>query len=331
MQTRAMLRRTMTSARTICLALQGGGALGAFTWGVLDALLRGGVRFEALSGASAGAVNAVVLADALIDGDAEEAREKLTRFWRKISNAFPWSGSFAAPAALAAFDLMPIPPSPARLNPFGLNPLRDLLAEIDFPRLRRKSPVQLFVAATRVEDGRARIFHTHEMTLEAVLASACLPQLQQAVEIDGEAYWDGGYSANPPIMELVRATRSPDLVVVELTTPLPSNGESRGKQIEKRLRDFALSAPLQRELDTLLDLQRMCRAEPAARSRLAHHLKALRLHRISAQAHLAAAANSNPFDLNWTELTRLSDSGRSVAEAWMRDELDPGAAAAGRA
>lgn len=325
-----MVQRTMTSPRTLCLALQGGGALGAFTWGVLDTLLRGGARFEGLSGASAGAVNAVVLANALIDGDAEHACEKLSRFWRKVSNAFPLSGSFAAPAALAAIDLMPIAPSPARLNPFGLNPLRDLLAdEIDFARLRRSSPVQLFVSATRVEDGRARIFHTHEISLEAVLASACLPQLQQAIEVDGEAYWDGGYSANPPIMELVRATRAPDLVVVELTTPLPSNGEASGKLIERRLRDFALSAPLQRELDTLLDLKRMCLAERAARSRFAHRLKALRLHRISAQPHLAATANPNALDLNWTELKRLSQRGAAVADAWMRDVLNSGAAAAG--
>jgi len=296
--------------------------LGAFTWGILDAFLRDGLRFEAISGASAGAVNAVVLADALAEGDAAHAREKLSRVWRKLSNAFPLSGTLAAPAALAAFDMLPFPLSPARLNPFGLNPLRDVLdQEIDFARLRRTSPVQLFISATRVEDGRARIFHTNEITLESVLASACLPQLQQAVEIDGAAYWDGGYSANPPIMELVRATRSPDVVVVELTTPLPSNGESRAKLIEKRLRDFALSAPLQRELDTLADLQRMCHADRAARSRLAHRLRALRLHRISAQEHLAAAIGSNALDLNWTELRRLAESGGRIAEHWMRGEL----------
>jgi len=319
-----MLRRTMKPPRSVCLALQGGGALGAFTWGILDAFLRGGLRFEALSGASAGAVNAVVLADGLLEGDAALAREKLSRFWRKLSNAFPLSGSLAAPAALAAFELLPIPQSPTRLNPFGLNPLRDVLdEEIDFARLRRQSTIQLFISATRVEDGRARIFRTDEITLETVLASACLPQLQQAVEIEGAAYWDGGYSANPPIMELVRATRSPDLLVVELTTPLPSNGESRAKLIEKRLRDFALSAPLQRELDTLADLQRMCLEDRAARSRLAHRLRALRLHRISAQAHLAAAIGPHTLDLNWTELTRLSESGSRVGERWIRGELDP--------
>ncbi|HEY0648756.1 patatin-like phospholipase family protein [Phenylobacterium sp.] len=312
----------MKPARSVCLALQGGGALGAFTWGLLDACLRDGLRFEGISGASAGAVNAVVLADALTEGDADHAREKLSRVWRKVSNAFPLSGTLAVPAALAALDLLPIPLSPTRLNPFGLNPLRDVLEqEIDFARLRRESPVQLFISATRVDDGRARIFHTGEITLEAVLASACLPQLQQAVEIDGAAYWDGGYSANPPIMELVRATRSPDLLVVELTTPLPSNGESRAKLIEKRLRDFALSAPLQRELDTLEDLQRMCRADRAARSRLAHRLRALRLHRISAQAHLAAAIGSNALDLNWTELMRLAESGGRIGEHWMRNDL----------
>lgn len=312
----------MTSPRSLCLALQGGGALGAFTWGILDALLRAGIRFEAFSGASAGAVNAVVLADGLVEGDAAHARQKLTRVWRKLSNAFPLSGSLAAPAALAAFDLLPIPHSPTRLNPFGLNPLRDVLhEEVDFERLRRQREIQLFISATRVEDGRARIFRTEEITLESILASSCLPQLQQAVEIDGEAYWDGGYSANPPIMELVGATQSPDLLVVELTTPRPSNGESRGKLIEKRLRDFALSAPLLRELDTLEDLQRLCREDRAARSRLAHRVRRLSVHRISAQAHLAAVIGPNALDLNWSQLTRLSKSGETVAESWLSGAL----------
>ena len=196
--------------------------------------------------------------------------------------------------------------------------MRDLLrGEVDFDRLQRESPVRLFIAATRVGDGSARIFQTPEVTLEAVLASACLPQFHDAVEIDGEAYWDGGYSANPPIMELVRATRSRDLLVVELTTQLLSGPEPRGKHIEQRLREFALGASLQRELDTLLDLQRMCVAEPAARSRLARRLRALHVHRLSAQAHLPEAPGLNAQDLTWHGLSRLADSGTAAGERWL--------------
>lgn len=307
----------MSPTRSVCLALQGGGALGAFTWGVLDALLRRDIAIEAISGASAGAVNAVVLADGLLDGGPKQAREKLSGFWRALSDTFPAGGSSAAAAALGALDLLSMRPSPALVNPFGLNPLRDLLHEkIDFERLRRESPVALFIAATRVSDGGARIFRTQEVTLEVVLASACLPQFHEAVEIDGEAYWDGGYSANPPIMELVQATRSRDLLVIELTTPRPTGGEARGKQIELRLRDFALGASLQRELDTLLDLQRMCRAEPAAGSLLARRLRTLRVHRISAQAHLMDAPGPNALDMTWSGLRRLAENGAAAAEGW---------------
>ena len=308
--------------------MQGGGALGAYTWGVLEALLREGLPIEAVSGASAGAVNAVVLADGLMSGGRDRALEKLSQFWRCVSDTFAPPGSSAAMAALSAFDLLPMRPSPALMNPFGLNPLRDLLRkEVDFDRLRRESPVKLFISATRVRDGRARIFHTDEVTLEAVLASACLPQIHDAVQIDGEAYWDGGYSANPPLMELVRATKARDLLLVELTAPPASSG-SGGKEIDRRLRDFALNASLQRELDTLLDLQRMCIAEPAARSSLGRRLRALRVHRLSAHSDDVVAASS-PLDLSWVGLSRLADTGRGAGERWIAtDYREAGAAGA---
>ena len=296
---RALPRLLPEKVKSINLALQGGGAQGAFTWGVLYALLRHGLEPEAASGASAGAVNAVVLADGLLDGGPEGAREKLSRFWRKLSDIIFLGGSPPALAAFGAMDLLAVRPSPALLNPFGLNPLRDLLREeIDFDRLQRQSPIRLFIAATRVEDGSARIFRTEEVTLEVVLASACLPQFHEAVEIDGEAYWDGGYSANPPIMELVRATRSRDLLVVELTTKKPSTS----------------TEPLQ---DTLLDLKRMCVAEPAARSRLARRLRTLRVHRLSAHAYLPEAPGLNGVDLTWSGLSRLAESGAAASERWI--------------
>jgi NTE family protein len=301
---------------SVCVALQGGGALGAFTWGVLEGLLQRGVRIEAASGASAGAVNAVVLADGLAEGGPPRAAEKLAEFWRRTSQAYTLGGAPAL-AALAALDLFPTRPSPILTNPLGLNPLRDVLREtVDFERLRQASPVRLFVSATRVKDGRARIFRTEELTLDTVLASACLPQFQQPVEIDGEAYWDGGYSANPPLMELVRASRSPELLVVELTGAADVEPGPGGRMIEQRLRGFALGASLQRELDTLAELQRTVAADPAARSKLARRLRGLHVRRLSAQAY---APEANALDPSWDALRRLADCGCAAASEWLSE------------
>ena len=189
--------------RSLSLALQGGGSHGAFTWGVIDRLLRDDrVDFDAISGASAGAVNAVLLADGMARGDRAETRARIERFWRHISTAAIPFGTGLAVAHM--IDLSSRMASPYQLNPLGINPLRDLLgAEIDFATLRARSPVRLLVAATNVRNGRLRLFRNHEITVDAVLASACLPFFHHAVEIDGECYWDGAYSANPPLRQLI--------------------------------------------------------------------------------------------------------------------------------
>src|ERR1700676_1480129 len=191
----------------IDLALQGGGSHGAFTWGVLDRLLEEPqLRIVAISGTSAGAMNAAVLADGWTDGGAEGARASLEKYWRRVSRAAAFSPLQRSPLdrfmgrwtldtspAYIAMDLMSRLLSPYDLNPLGLNPLREILAEsIDFDRLAR-SPIKLFITATSVRTGRGRIFRNGEITPDVLLASACLPTMYQAVEIDGEAYWDGGY------------------------------------------------------------------------------------------------------------------------------------------
>jgi NTE family protein len=314
MHNRSPPQRNMGAAASVCLALQGGGALGAFTWGVLEALLQREIPIEAASGASAGAVNAVVLADGLAEGGPEQALRKLATFWRRTSQAYSLGGA-PAWAALATFDFLSAQPSPILTNPLGLNPLRDVLRDtVDFERLRHASPVRLFVSATRVRDGRARIFPTEELTLEAVLASACLPQFHDAVEIDGEAYWDGGYSANPPILELVRGSQSPELLVVELTSGSYADLPPAGRMIEQRLRGFALGASLERELDTLAELQRLIEDDPAAKSQIAHRLRGLKVRRISAQAY---APDASALDSSWNALRRLADGGAAAAERWI--------------
>ena len=210
------------SIRGLSLGLQGGGSFGAFTWGVLDRLLEEeALQFDMVSGASAGAVNAVVLAAGLAEGGPQAARRKLQRVWERVSLIGPLSGSSVAHAAAAALG-SPALASPYQFNPFGINPLRDILEdEVDFAHLRAASPTRLLIAATRVRDGRARLFRETELDVDHVLASACLPFMQQAVEIDGEAYWDGGYSANPPLRQLVLDTNARNILLVRL---LPEAG-----------------------------------------------------------------------------------------------------------
>lgn len=311
----------------VSLALQGGGSLGAFTWGVLDRLLEEkDLAFDAISGTSAGAVNAVVLADGLARGGRGVARERLERVWRRISNAAVLT-SFGARAPLlggalafaaAALDLSTHLLSPYQFNPLAFNPLRDILAEeVDFDRLRSASPVRLLVAATRVRDGGLQLFREQAISLEAMLASACLPLLFHAVAIDGEWYWDGGYTSNPPLVQLTAISQAPDVILVQLT---PTEYEGRptfSPEIVKRLAHISFNSPLLKELETLSSLQRLGEQEDYFSPPVRRRLLSLRLHRIAAEDALPGHLGTNGLDLDWSFLTRLRDSGRAAAESWL--------------
>ncbi len=268
------------TARHIALALQGGGAHGAYTWGVLDTLLADG-RFypAALSGASAGALNAALLADGWMHNGAEGARDSLRRFWQTL--AASWQANTSASLLEGLMQLSHFW-TPAQLNPLGYDPLRQLLQDcIDFSRLVH-SPMQLFIAATHVESGRLKLFQTRELTVEHLQASACLPQLHRTVWIDGQAYWDGGLSANPPLFPLLYQTALPDIVLVTLVPqqwpPLPDSAAAT----ERRLHDISFASSLHTELQGLA----MARHEAArglfAWGRLERQLRRLRLHHIDA-------------------------------------------------
>ena len=199
------------------LALQGGGAHGAFTWGVLARLLEAGIRIEGISGASAGALNAVVLAAGWLRGGAAGAAQALDELWREIGRLAQLSPLRAGGLTQMAADFAAQYLSPYQLNPLGANPLRAVLERlVDFERLRAADTPRLFIAATNVATGRARIFRNPELSVDAVLASTCLPQLHPAITIDGEPYWDGGFSANPPLIALVEGSRARDLVLVQI-------------------------------------------------------------------------------------------------------------------
>ncbi len=235
------MRKTLAT-----LALQGGGSHGAFTWGVLDQLLEDGrVDIAAVSGASAGAMNAVALAYGGLLGGREGARQALKDFWDAVAASAPpnfipidWSqtdGLQVKPTpAFSAYLSMVRFFAPYQLNPFDLNPLRDILAaQIDFDRLRTECRLDLFIATTRVNTGTLRIFRTRELSLEVLLASACLPAVHKTVMIDGEGYWDGGLTANPPLYPLLHECDARDVIAV-LLHPL-----SLAPRTDNRQRDFA--------------------------------------------------------------------------------------------
>jgi NTE family protein len=309
-------------ARTVSLALQGGGSFGAFAWGFLDRLLEeDDLSFDSVSGASAGALNAVLLADGLAAGGPDEARRRLARFWRGIGHAphLP-AGAGQLPGVAALFELSTRLASPYQFNPLGLNPLRGkLLEEVDFARLREESPVRLLIAATRVKDGGLRIFREDEMTVEAVLASSCLPFLHHATEIDGEAYWDGGYSANPPIRQLVIDSRAKHIVLVQLIPETHGDVPHLTGEISRRMQEIAFTSSLHRELEAFEDLREVCRRSPLTASPVCRRLQDLKFHRVVAADFVEGLDQESALDTRWPLLTRLHERGRAAAATWLAE------------
>jgi NTE family protein len=304
--------RTGRPPARLSLALQGGGSYGAFTWGVLDRLLEDGkLDFDTLSGSSAGAINAALLAHGLAKGGREAAREQLERFWRRASGAAP------APSLSLALSVSTRMLSPYQLNPFDLNPLRLLLdMEIDFAQLRKSPAVRLLIGATRVSDGRLRLFRETEISADVLLASACLPLLQQAVEIDGVNYWDGGYAANPPLMPLVQDTRTADVLVVQVVPTQQATLPRSVPDITRRLEHMTFNASLLRDLDMLADAPPLVAGGP------------LKLSRVAAEDHVPGLDQHSALQLDWSFLRDLRDAGRKAAADWLAGQATGAAAAA---
>ncbi|MGO9768732.1 MAG: patatin-like phospholipase family protein [Roseiarcus sp.] len=312
--------------RRLSLALQGGGSFGAFTWGALDRLLdERQIAFDAISGSSAGAVNAVLLASGLIEGGREGAKARLERFWKRMSAAaaFLPSASLSASPIGAGLGLVARSLSPYQLNPFNLNPLREALAaEVDFAALRARSPVKLLIGATRVRDGKLRVFANAELTLQAVLASACLPLVHHTIEIDGEPYWDGGYAANPPLIPLALASNADNLLIVQVTPTSSERLPKSPREIAKRLEQIQFNATLNSELEAL-KYGMILGATPK--------LRRLRIGRISAQDEFEGLADESAGNLGWKFLQRLRTSGRGAVEAWLDEAAPRGFRGAGAA
>ena len=308
------------------LALQGGGSHGAFTWGVLDRLLEEPwLRIEGISGTSAGAMNGAVLVAGFAAGGAEGARSALTAFWERVSHSARFSPIRRSPMDVMlgrwtldtspfylAFDLTSRVFSPYDLNPRGTNPLRDVLADsVDFSRLAG-SPIRLFVTATNVRTGRARVFRNAEITPDVLLASACLPTLFQAVEIEGEPYWDGGYSGNPTITPLVRECDSQDTLLVAVN-PVERAGTPRtAREILDRLNEVSFNATLLKELRMIALLRQVADLGKCEGAQWAQ----MRIHLIASSV-LPTLGASSKFNAEWDFLCMLRDEGRRCADAFL--------------
>ena len=327
--------------RTVNLALQGGGAHGAFTWGVLDRLLEDPrIALEGLSGTSAGSVNAVVLAYGMMQGGREGAREALARLWDGIATigamALPvrrapweflltgWNIGFSP--SYQAFRALTGMYSPYQLNPGNLNPLRSLLeSEVDFDELHGCLAVKLFLTATRVRDGKIRVFRTHEVTSDVVLASSCLPQYFQAVEVAGEAYWDGGYTGNPALFPFFYECDSRDVVIVHVNPIVRDEVPVLPDAIANRVNEITFNASLIAELRAIAFVQKLV-ADGWLKVEKRSRLRYIRVHAIRADRALGDLTEASKFALDWPFLATLRDRGRDMAAAW----LDENRSALGR-
>lgn len=310
------------------LALQGGGAHGAFTWGVLDRLIQEPwLKVEGISGTSAGAMNAAVMAHGYIQRGADGAREALERFWLRVSDAARFSPLRRSPLDVllgrwtldhspffVAADLFSRVFSPYDVNPLGSNPLRGILEEeIDFARLAG-SPIKLFVTATSVSTGRGRVFRQDQLSVDVLLASACLPMLFQAVEIDGDAYWDGGYAGNPTMTPLIRECDSTDTILVQIN-PIERSGIPRSaRDILNRLNEVSFNGVLLKELRMMALLHRVADVAHEEGARWA----SMRIHRIASDVMLDLGY-STKLNAEWEFLVMLRDQGRAAAQAFLDD------------
>ena len=309
------------------LALQGGGAHGAYTWGVLDALLESGrLRVDAISGTSAGAMNALALADGWMRGGADGARASLAAFWQAVGTTLPFEQWLVGPTespglapGLRALMHWTRLFSPYQFNPLGLNPLRDVLAaQIDFERLKRRDAPRLYIAATHANTGRLRLFGNAELDVNAALASSCLPTLHHAVMIDGEPYWDGGYSANPALFPLVREGVG-DLLIVTLGPHVHAHVPTSAEEIRTRTLEFGFNAGFLREATMLANACAEARQSGFAFGRLERRLRALRTHLIDAQDDLGELSAETKLIAHLPFLERLRDLGRARAQRWLAE------------
>lgn len=339
------MAQATSQTKTINLALQGGGAHGAFTWGVLDYLLEDGrFKLDGLSGTSAGAMNAVLLAHGLQNGGRDGARAKLEEFWKAMSDVGsspfsdmmepmiePWKKMLGASfggtgpmvaATYSALDNLTRTMSPYELNPFDFNPLRDILDKcVDFEQLRCCTDVKLFINATNVKTGKARIFETSDVSLDAVMASACLPSVYKAVEIDGEAYWDGGFIGNPALFPFFYKCESRDVLIVHINPMRREGIPKTAPEIMNRLNEISFNSSLISELRAIKFASKLVQ-DKWLKDEYHNKIRDVFVHSIHSDNALDDLSVATKFDISWSFLTDLRDRGRAVAKEWCQSHFD---------
>ena len=317
--------------KSINLALQGGGAHGAFAWGVIDKFLEDGrIEIEGVSGTSAGSMNAVVFAYGMLRGP-EGARQALHDFWKAISEAgaryspvkqMPWEKmmhgwNLDQSWASEMFKMVTHSFSPYQLNPMNFNPLREVLeSQVDFEELDRSQQTKLFLSATNVRTGKVKVFNTNEITPDVVLASACLPYLFQAVEIEGEYYWDGGYMGNPVLYPLFYHTDSRDVVIVHINPIERPGPPTMSNDIFNRINEITFNSSLIKELRSVFFVQKLI-DQGWIKDEFKEQLKYVLIHSIRADTALSDLSVSSKFANDWAFLTMLRDRGRAYASSWL--------------
>lgn len=319
--------------KMINLALQGGGAHGAFAWGVLDRLVEDErIGIEGMVATSAGAMNATIFASGLLSGGRAGAKQALHDFWLSISRSamfsplqpLPWDRlvgdySLESTPAYLFFDFITRIMSPYQLNPLNINPLLEILRDrVDFEHLRRESKIKLFLCATNVRTGKVKIFSNGDLSADAVMASGCLPFLFHTVVIDGEPYWDGGYMGNPPIFPLIYGCDSRDVVIVHIN-PIERQGVPKSAgDILNRLNEISFNSSLMREMRTIAFVTRMIDEGKIPDG----SMKRMLIHAIEAFDYMGALGVSTKINPDWGFLTTLRDIGRRKAEDWLRRNFD---------
>lgn len=317
------------TAKKISLALQGGGAHGAFTWGVLEKLIEDErIEIDGISGTSAGAINAAVLADGYHKNGRVGAAEALENFWRTMSNYGSFNPYHSSPLNPAGptwpptvmwLDMLSHLASPYQLNPFNINPLKDVLVNtIDFDCLRQCSKLKLFVSATNIRTNRLRIFTNTELSVGALLASACLPQIHHTVEVDGEYYWDGGFTGNPVLEPLVNDCDANDILIVQINPTHRDDVPVTAQEITDRLNEITFNSNLMREIRHIAEITRLIEAGVVNDPRF-HRTY---FHLVHANEEMKRYSMHTKYDTAWSFLTKLRDLGRREAEAWLTANFD---------
>jgi len=322
-----------SARRQIALGLQGGGAHGAFTWGALDRLLEEPtLEIVGISGTSAGAMNAAIMADGLRRGGPDQARIALRNYWEEVGR-IPGLARLIGSQSLGGtrqwhfddaplflwFDLLTRILSPYQTNPLNFHPLRKLLEQIDFQGLRDDTAgARVFICATNVRTGRRHVFSNAELSADVLLASACLPNTFQAVEIDGEAYWDGGYTGNPALNPLYLRTSATDVIIIGINPLFRDTVPQSARDIINRVNEISFNSTFMLELATIAFIDDLLEAGMVDASRY----KPLLIHKIEAHATLSTFGASSKMNNDPTFLHYLHEIGRKAADAWLKDNLD---------